>query len=66
MKEGALIPDYRGFSNHDSGSMVDEKIQTNLCTRMDFHSGPETGQYGQKPRNQGDAGPEKAMANPIQ
>ena len=39
------------FANHDTGSMVDTEIVTNLCRRMDIDTGSGMCQFSQHARN---------------
>jgi hypothetical protein len=44
--DGHIIADDRGFTDHHTHAMVDEKIFPNGCARMDFNTGKKNAPAG--------------------
>ena len=39
MIEGAVVTDFRGFTNHHTHTMVNKEAPANVCARVNFDSG---------------------------
>ena len=59
------LADLRGFPDHHPGAVIDKELAADFSSRMDLHSGPETPQHADEPRDYRDAQIVQEMSDTV-